>query len=325
MKKLICLLLMLTALVSCGETPENSSVEESSQSVVENSESSEESSETSDENAESSHKHSASSDENEVSGEPMTLAQTNVVEEGMVPIYADQLRDGVYQIKVRSSAFMFRVIKCELTVENGTMSALMTMSGTGYTWVFMGDRESAENAPESEYIPYIEEDGVHKFRVPVEALDMGIPCAAYGTKRDYWYDRTILFRADSLPEEAFIDSANINSGNTIESLGIADGEYTVEVTLEGGSGKAGIAPHTQLTVQDGQATARIEWSSNNYDYMVIDDEQYLPLEDTENSTFDIPVSKFDMKVPVSADTTAMSVPHEIEYTLYFDSSTITPQ
>ena len=35
-----------------------------------------------------------------------------------------------------------------------------------------------------------------------------------------------------------------------------------------------------------------------------------------------PVSAFDWKMPVLADTTAMSTPHEIEYTLYFDSATI---
>lgn len=270
---------MLTALVSCGETAENS------QSVAEN--------------------------------QPATVAPVEVVEAGMSPIYADGLNDGVYPVEVSSSSSMFKITACELTVGNGKMSAVMTMSGKGYKWLFMGDSATAEKSPESDYIPFTEENNVHKFTVPVEALDMGIACSAYSVKKSTWYDRTILFRADSLPAEAFV-----NAGNTVESLGIADGEYTVDVRLEGGSGKAGISPNTKLTVKDGEAIARIVWTSNNYDYMVIDDEQYLPLENNENSTFDIPVSKFDFNIPVLADTTAMSTPHEIEYTLYFDSSTI---
>ncbi|MDE6036284.1 MAG: hypothetical protein K2G36_10290 [Ruminococcus sp.] len=279
MKKLIFLFFMLTALVSCGETAENS------QSVAEN--------------------------------QPATVAPVEVVEAGMSPIYADGLNDGVYPVEVSSSSSMFKITACELTVGNGKMSAVMTMSGKGYKWLFMGDSATAEKSPESDYIPFTEENNVHKFTVPVEALDMGIACSAYSVKKSTWYDRTILFRADSLPAEAFV-----NAGNTVESLGIADGEYTVDVRLEGGSGKAGISPNTKLTVKDGEAIARIVWTSNNYDYMVIDDEQYLPLENNENSTFDIPVSKFDFNIPVLADTTAMSTPHEIEYTLYFDSSTI---
>ena len=285
MKKLIFLLLMLTALVSCSETTESSLTSENSQSVAEN--------------------------------QPETVAPVEVVEEGMTPVYADELKDGVYPVEVNSSSSMFKITSCELTVKNGSMSAVMTMSGKGYKWLFMGDGATAEKASESDYIPFVEEDGVHKFTVPVEALDKGIACTAFSAKKEAWYDRTILFRADSLPAEALI-----NAGNTIESLGITDGEYTVEVILEGGSGKAGIYPHTQMTVKDGQATARIIWTSSNYDYMIIDDKKYLPLENIENSAFDIPVSIFDMKISVSADTTAMSTPHEIDYTLYFDSSTI---
>lgn len=285
MKKLIFLLLILTALVSCSETTESSSTAEISQSVAEN--------------------------------QPETVAPVEVVGEGMTPVYADELKDGVYPVEVNSSSSMFKITACELTVKNGSMSAVMTMSGKGYKWLFMGDGATAEKASESDYIPFVEEDGVHKFTVPVEALDKGIACTAFSAKKETWYDRTILFRADSLPAEALI-----NAGNTIESLGIADGEYTVEVTLEGGSGKAGIYPHTQMTVKDGKATARIIWTSSNYDYMIIDDKKYYPLKFIENSAFDIPVNVFDMKISVSADTTAMSTPHEIDYTLYFDSSTI---
>ena len=78
----------------------------------------------------------------------------------------------------------------------------------------------------------------------------------------------------------------------------------------------------RLTVEEGKASAEIIWSSNKYDYMLVDGEKILPTSTEEFSVFDIPVIGFDYKMPVSADTTAMSTPHEIEYTLYFDSTTI---
>ncbi|MBQ9518835.1 MAG: hypothetical protein IJR59_02945, partial [Firmicutes bacterium] len=64
------------------------------------------------------------------------------------------------------------------------------------------------------------------------------------------------------------------------------------------------------------------WSSNKYDYMVVDGEKYLPVSTEEFSVFEIPVLFFDREMPVKADTTAMSQPHEIEYTLNFEAKTI---
>lgn len=104
----------------------------------------------------------------------------------------------------------------------------------------------------------------------------------------------------------------------------SDGEYTVEVKLEGGSGKAKLTSPTALVVKDGCATARIEWSSSNYDYMVLDGEKYLPVSMEGGSVFELPVPEFDKAFTVVADTTAMSKPHEIEYSLTFFSDTITP-
>ena len=96
-----------------------------------------------------------------------------------------------------------------------------------------------------------------------------------------------------------------------------DGEYSIQVDLEGGSGKASVTSPTILTVEDGKAYAQIQWSSSNYDYMIVDGEKYLPTNTEGNSTFEIPVSALDTPLAVTADTVAMSTPHEIEYTLTF--------
>ncbi len=100
---------------------------------------------------------------------------------------------------------------------------------------------------------------------------------------------------------------------------LSDGTYTVDIAMEGGSGRASIESPAALEVKDGEMFATIIWSSSNYDYMIVDEEKYLnENEDVDgNSTFTIPVSALDTEITVIGNTTAMSTPHEIEYTLTF--------
>ena len=102
-----------------------------------------------------------------------------------------------------------------------------------------------------------------------------------------------------------------------------DGEYAIEVTMTGGSGKASVQSPTLLTVKDGKYQARLIWSSPNYDYMIVAGKKYMnEAEKDANSLFTIPVSEMDKEVPVIADTTAMGTPHEIEYKLTFYSDSV---
>lgn len=96
-----------------------------------------------------------------------------------------------------------------------------------------------------------------------------------------------------------------------------DGEYTVEVTLEGGSGKATVDSQAKVTVTDGVAYATITWSSTHYDYMIVNGEKYLNENEGGNSTFTFPIDGIPCEMDVIGDTTAMSTPHEIDYTLTF--------
>lgn len=249
-----------------------------------------------------------------------TAEQQSVGTEGMTPVLASELRDGVYQIQVDSSSSMFRIEACELTVNDGSMTADMKMGGTGYLKLYMGTGEEAAKAPEEKMIPFEEAaDGSHHFTVPVEALDKELDCAAFSKKKEKWYDRVLVFRADSLPADALTDAAQV----TAESLGLADDCYTVEVSMEGGSGRVSVESPAKLVVKDQKAVAEVVWSSPNYDYMKVGEEKFLPVnQGGETSVFEIPVTVFDRKMAVAADTTAMSTPHEIEYTLLFDSSSI---
>ena len=103
---------------------------------------------------------------------------------------------------------------------------------------------------------------------------------------------------------------------------LRDGQYTAEVALSGGSGRASVSSPAEVTLANGKMTARIIWSSPNYDLMLVDGEKYLPLNKDGNSTFEIPIAALDQEIAVSAETTAMSQPHMIDYTLRFDSTTL---
>ena len=157
-------------------------------------------------------------------------------------------------------------------------------------------------------------DEVYGYDIPLDAVDNDFQLAILGTKGT-WYDHTVSVRnAEPKNEDAAAETAAVP----------ADGSYTCAVTLEGGSGRATVESPAALTVADGTMTAVIVWSSPNYDYMLIDGEKYLPTNTEGNSTFEIPVAALDTALAVTADTVAMSTPHEIDYTLTFDSATLTP-
>lgn len=120
---------------------------------------------------------------------------------------------------------------------------------------------------------------------------------------------------------------NVQSAQNVESphgaQGLRDGQYAVKVTLEGGSGRAGVDSPAKLVVKDGRATATLVWSSPYYEWMRVDGVRYDPVQAEGNATFVVPVT-LDTALSISAQTSAMSAPHEVMYTLYLDSSTLTP-
>ena len=152
----------------------------------------------------------------------------------------------------------------------------------------------------------------------MKALDMGIDCAAFSKKKEKWYDRVLVFESTSLPAEAWKELKM----TTVEDLALEDGNYQIAVSLAGGSGRASVESPAEIKVEKGEITARIIFSSKNYDYMLVDGEKYEKVNTEGNSTFLIPVAGFDYNMPAVADTLAMSTPHEIDYTLYFNSETL---
>ena len=111
--------------------------------------------------------------------------------------------------------------------------------------------------------------------------------------------------------QAFVSEQQTETVLTKEETGweFQDGTYQMEVELLGGSGRASVTSPAKVEIKDGKAVATLEWSSPNYDYMVVDGEKYLPVNTEGNSVFQIPVEAFDQDIAVIADTVAMSRPH----------------
>ena len=229
------------------------------------------------------------------------------------------LPDGVYTAEFDTDSSMFHANEaCDgkgtLTVENGQMTFHVSLASTHIVNLYLGkasdaaDHEADWLQPTTDTVTYSDgtSEEVYGFDIPVTAVDTDFDLAILGTKGK-WYDHVVSVR------------------NAVQQAGTAapaDGTYTCEVTLEGGSGRAAVDSPAALTVADGKMTATIVWSSPNYDYMIVDGEKYLPTNTEGNSTFEIPVSTLDTALDVTADTVAMSTPHEIEYTLTFDSASL---
>ena len=229
---------------------------------------------------------------------------------------AAALPDGVYTADFDTDSGMFHANEaCDgkgtLTVENGTMTFHVSLASKKIVNLYVGMAADADAnkadwlLPTTDTVTYSDgtSEEVYGYDIPVTAVDEDFQLAILGTKGK-WYDHTVSIRNAEPKAEAAAETP-------------ADGEYNVNVVLEGGSGRATVDSPAALTVADGKMTATIVWSSPNYDYMIVDGEKYLPTNTEGNSTFVIPVAALGTPLSVTADTVAMSTPHEIEYTLTF--------
>jgi hypothetical protein len=260
----------------------------------------------------------ASSASSEAVSSVAESAVSGAASESAAASSARTLEDGTYTAEFDTDSSMFHVNEASdgkgtLTVEDGQMTLHISLQSKKIVNLYVGmaadapDHEADWLQPTTDTVTYSDgtSEEVYGFDVPVEALDTDFQLAILGTKGK-WYDHTVSVR-----------NVEAQAAEAVETP--ADGSYTCEVTLEGGSGRATVDSPAALTVADGKMTATIVWSSPNYDYMIVDGEKYLPTNTEGNSTFEIPVSALGTPLSVVADTVAMSTPHEIEYTLTFSA------
>lgn len=125
-----------------------------------------------------------------------------------------QVSDGSYKANVTSNSSMFKVTDCILTSKNGEMTAKITLSGTGYDYLYVGTSAEAALADKSKWIPYVvDKNGMYTYTIPVSLLDTGISVAAFSHKKQIWYDRTLTFASAGMKNLNNSNSTNGNNGN----------------------------------------------------------------------------------------------------------------
>ena len=239
-----------------------------------------------------------------------------------------QLPDGVYTAEFSTDSSMFHVSEaCDgkgtLTVKDGVMTIHISLGSKKILNLYPGLAEDAAKdgavllEPTTDTVTYSDgmTEEVYGFNVPVPVIGEEFDLALIGTKGK-WYDHKVKV-SDPVAE----DSREAANGS-FDMSALADGSYTIELTMEGGSGRASIQSPAQLAIADGAATATLEWSSPNYDYMLVNGEKYLPVNTEGNSVFEVPVEALDAPLTMIGDTVAMSTPHEVEYTVTFHSETL---
>lgn len=227
-------------------------------------------------------------------------------------VSARVLPDGEYIVDFDTDSGMFRANeacngKGKLTVENGVQILHVSLQSKKIVNLFPGTAEQAQEPgavwlePTVDTVTYSDglSEEVYGFDIPVVSVGEEFDLALIGTK-GVWYDHKVSV-LNPIPRA---------------------GSFLCAVELTGGSGRASVSSPAVL-VSDGETLmATIQWSSPNYTYMMVGDVQYDPIQEEGNSTFRIPVT-LDQDISVSACTEAMSTPHLVEYTLHFDSATLT--
>ena len=213
----------------------------------------------------------------------------------------DALEDGTYTAEFDTDSGMFHVNEANdgkgtLTVKDGKMTIHVSLASKKIVNLFVGKAEDAQKdgaevlEPTTDTVTYSDgmSEEVYGFDIPVPAIDEEFDVALIGTKGK-WYDHKVSVKnpvksddtdakkddkenkaADSKADDTDKDAkdSKTSEGKTLADLNLEDGDYTMDVTLTGGSGRATIDSPAAIKVEGDKATATIVWSSPNYDYML---------------------------------------------------------
>ena len=259
-----------------------------------------------------------------------------------------EIEDGYYQVTTECSASMFKIIDAKLKVVNGKMTAELTLSGTGYDYLYAGTGEEAKN-DKNNWAPFtVNADGKYVYTIPVSELDKEITISSHSEKNNKWYDRTVTFLSASLKKIGDVDPTDptepttptdptepttptdpttptspsepdvsgstsaVNSNTTLK-----DGEYKPDgFTFSGGSGRVKIVCD-KVIVKGGKAYAVIRFVSTSgsrteYKYVKASGGVFYP---TSDGKFTVPVA-LNANNRILGMTSKMSAAHEIEYSIY---------
>lgn len=199
-----------------------------------------------------------------------------------------------YSTTVESSSSMFNIVSCKMTSENGKVWADITLSGTSYTKLFIGTKEEAAGAEESQYIGYTENaEGQYVFRIPVSKLDEPLKVAAYSKKSCDWFDRELTFSSENLEIEKIPDG--IYENVAVESSSTMFNVVDCTLFNENGTMQAAITlsgtGYTKLYVGTAEEAEQVTEYIDYIDYEVDADGKYV---------FTIPVSGLNTEIKIAA-------------------------
>ncbi|MBE5806862.1 MAG: hypothetical protein E7317_00765 [Clostridiales bacterium] len=239
------------------------------------------------------------------------IAAEDVLEPGMQPVAAEALADGTYDVAVDSSSSMFKIASATVTKEGDALTASLVIASDSYMYLYPGTAEAAAQAEIDQLVApeALGEDG-NRFTFAIDALDAPVDCAAFSRAKQQWYPRVLVFRADSLPAEAF---------NSAEGAALEDGAYAIPVRLEGGSGRTQVESPAQVIVQNGEATARLVFNTEKIDFVMVGDEKFLPEYEDGTAVFTLPAASLARPMAVDVDSTVMKPATLVRYTLSFDA------
>ena len=119
-----------------------------------------------------------------------------------------ELIDGAsYKATAETGEKMFKVVDCVVKSTESGMTAVITLSGTGYDYLYMGTAEEAAKADQSSYIKYKEVGGKYTYEIPVEALNTAIKVSSHSIRKNQWYDRTVTI----IPKTTKVDAGENKS------------------------------------------------------------------------------------------------------------------
>lgn len=266
-----------------------------------------------------------------------------------------KLKDGTYKVKATTDRKMFYLYPKKknpattiLVKKNGKMTATITLTGSGYDYVYMGTPKQAKKAGKKKWIKYKKVNGYYTFKIPVSALDKKLPITPHSSKyekdgdpsTDPWRpDKWIKFYSsgakkvkDGTTIKTKGKASNRNGGNNQKqnnwvddgkkgtsavnnSTSLKDGTYKPDkFRWSGGSGRLSYIRCTKIVVRGGKAYATIEFGSSKYDSLKANGRTYSK-SGGGNSKFTIPV-KLNANNTIIGRTTAMSQPHWVRYSIY---------
>lgn len=233
------------------------------------------------------------------------------------PSEPGEIKDGTYYTTAETGQAMFKVVQTVITAKDGKYDVTLTLSGTGYDYLYPGTGEQAAAAGKSAWSPAkvvnCTLDGVTKdyytYTLMVDELKNPLAVTSHSQKNDKWYDRSITLDLENLKRTA------------------EDGKYSV--TAECGAAMFKIID-AKLNVVNGTILATLTLGGTGYDYLypgtgdeaAKDKDHWAPFAVDENGkyTYTIPVSELDKPVIISSH----SLKNNIWYdrTVTFDASSL---